>query len=882
VRVMNTLKGSIARSTFIAGFAYYEIARNDFQKFVDEAYVWLMTMALGWAIISVGVGTFAIYYIDSCRTDAQKNSFIMDIKPTYIRGCFRAFLLALLCYCLGLSRCGWVYYQDSTWGKWFTFAVGLLLIPMAFIAHLTIIRAQKKVQVNPGTCIWQKLEGIGLELLDYKALIKQHDALGGRAAEALHKLMENEANTIADRAIYVTGFVQAGATFYITTDHPLGYAYLIIVLLAFASAVLSGFVLSVESIFIFDTKTEAQPALAVILQPLHNFLVLSYGFSMIALCLAMTFMGWGCGFPAEAWCTLLFGLLAFFTLVWTGVIAIRNMKKVDHQEEPTPAVAHDHSELESFNADYIKQLINTTGSQATISSGFVFLNVVMFSSDVLGLTQTSYQLKVAFLLLCSCTLATGVIASGVDSIITLTLTNLGSPQKRENFLRQSQGLVSLCVRMYQVSMLTFLAGFALVGIVKFPRVSSISSYYVPMYAVPTVFAFGAAVLVGWGWISLRTLWSNTNVEPMCSESFESFIYEDDRVANRVQCQNMVSDRALFFGGFAYSTVCFFASGFEQTHRDVIDQWYLIPVCCTFTLSFVVIIWAANYSINNECCTSQEHRREMREGSTTFYYTHLAVSILATVSFPIAFISIESYNIYGIPVLRGMSLLILLLPIAVWKIMKLGTNQTDEPRSPLLTNASMTIDMTDPAILDEPERFLGQVEATATKSAFIAGNVFYEILFAAPNGTPWICQVYFSSSSVTFISGCAVIGVATAISFVVAQLGMDKMDKTAYIASRVRFVKDLQRFKVKKILFALSCISYFSWVTAVTALGAAKYKVNQTFWVPSFSTGLFAALVLLWSLYRLRSLSHQSMERFTPKHEEQNKLSQISIYGSMGT
>ena len=114
-RVINTMTTSIALSTFIAGFAYYEMGRNDSQKYVDEAYVWLMTMALGWAIISIGVGTFTMYYLDRCRTIAQKNAFIMVAKPLFIRGCFRTFVLALYCYCLGLSRCGWVYFQDCTW-----------------------------------------------------------------------------------------------------------------------------------------------------------------------------------------------------------------------------------------------------------------------------------------------------------------------------------------------------------------------------------------------------------------------------------------------------------------------------------------------------------------------------------------------------------------------------------------------------------------------------------------------------------------------------------------------------------------------------------------------------------------------------------------------
>ena len=477
---------------------------------------------------------------------------------------------------------------------WYTFAVGLLMIPLAFLPNIKIARSQNKVQVNHGYD--------HSNLIDHSTLVQEHNARGGRAADELHVLMTNEANTIANRAIYITGFVQSGVTSYITTDNPLGSIYLIIVVLALACAVASGFAMSVESIFLFDTNPEVQPAFAVILRSLHNGLVLSYSLSVIFLCLAVMFMGWGCAFPNEAWCTLLFGLLALFTLALTGLIAIRRMMVLNREETPTK---DEHSD-DSFNADYHKQLINATGSQATVSSGFVFYNIIMFSSDVLPLNQTSYELKITFLLVCAATLATGVTASGVDSIITLTLTNLGSPKKREAFLCQSSGMISVCVHMYQVSMIGFLGGFALVGFVKFPPImSTISSYHVPISLIPTVFALGAAVLVGLGWISLRILWSNTSIEPIKSlESFESSSFEDDRVRNRMKCQDMVSNRALFFGGFAYLTLCSFSSSFAETHRDVADQLYLIPMCCTFALSVVVIVWSANYSINNELCTSQ--------------------------------------------------------------------------------------------------------------------------------------------------------------------------------------------------------------------------------------------------------------------------------------
>ena len=303
-RVAHTMRGSIARSTFIAGFAYYEIGRNDFQKSYDPAYVSLLTMAFAFAVVSVGIGTFALYYLDRSKTATQKRDYVRDANNTYIRGCFRAFLLALLSYILALARSGFCYYAHNH-VRWAVMALGLLLVPVAFIGLVQIVRAQLNLQATSGVP-----EGM-FSLLNPEDIVRRAT---GSSSSALHHLMMKEANTVADRAIYITGFCQSGVTRFISTDHPVGYVYIICVTLAFAAAMLSGFVLSVEAIFVFDTELDKQAAIAVLIAPLHNFLVVCYGFAFMATCASVAFMGWGCGFPL---CNLFApGKLALCGLPW--------------------------------------------------------------------------------------------------------------------------------------------------------------------------------------------------------------------------------------------------------------------------------------------------------------------------------------------------------------------------------------------------------------------------------------------------------------------------------------------------------------------------------------------------------------------------------------
>ena len=83
-RITYTIKGCIARSTFLAGFTYYELGRNDFQQHYDIAYVVLNTAGFCFAVLSVGIGTLTLYYLERCKSGEQKIAFVDRANDVYV------------------------------------------------------------------------------------------------------------------------------------------------------------------------------------------------------------------------------------------------------------------------------------------------------------------------------------------------------------------------------------------------------------------------------------------------------------------------------------------------------------------------------------------------------------------------------------------------------------------------------------------------------------------------------------------------------------------------------------------------------------------------------------------------------------------------------
>jgi hypothetical protein len=832
-RITFTVKGCVARCTFLAGFAYGEIARNDFQKSYDPAYVILMTGAFALAVVAVGMGTLILYYLERCKDGEQQKKFVAQVNNLYVRGCFRLFLVALLLYVLGLGRCGFVYYASNTAAKYAVLATSILFIPVLFWGLVVIVRAQLQLQHNDGV-------STDRELLDAATVVGAASGETADRLDELHSSMIKQADMIASRAVYLTSFCQSGVTRFVDTDHPLGSVYLACIVFAYVAAALPAFLLAIEAIFINDTVENAQTAIAVLLKPLHTFLGKCYAASFLAMSLALAFMGWGCGYSDLSWVTLHCGLAAFAMMVF-GSLAVRHHKAaVVLQSTKEEKVCEDEDQVVS-----VLSLINNTGSQATISSGFIYSSVVQYGAAIAPLTFTGNELKLLFLEITTITVASGLITAVYDSLISFAVLDLKPGQQQQAFVRRCAPLVKVCVVCYQISMVCFLASFALIGKVKFTTES----------LVPTAVSGFGLVLIVAGWI-LINMWRK-RAEERVEDDAAPPADAGERIDAKMNAQDLASGRALFFGGFAYFAVSFFN---PLGRSDVVDALYPTAMSFSFVLSAVVVIWSGVAAVNVKECRSLRTRLQFVRAAESLLSVHVALSLIVTCSFVVGFSvigwvkSIATYYNYAPVMACGTAVFACVLTIALQKIQKAyGRAESDVVRTSRENAAagaeSLESDADAAAVeMVNYRKFLHQIDVNASQTSFIAGNVFYEILFAEAHGALAFNFLYYAAATVTFVSGVGVVLTSGVINFASSELVND--------ISRRKFASVLKGMLVKRGLFALNCVCTASWLVSLSVFGVVKYKSLHQLWEPALCFSVLSLGALGCSFRSLHKISNQ--------------------------
>ena len=101
----NTVSVVGARSTFLAGFTYYQIGRYGFTAFNDTAYIVFCTLSFALAVLTSGISLFFSYHLYSLQCPHQKLDFCERTR-FYVRLTCRIYYVAAASYLLGLGRIG--------------------------------------------------------------------------------------------------------------------------------------------------------------------------------------------------------------------------------------------------------------------------------------------------------------------------------------------------------------------------------------------------------------------------------------------------------------------------------------------------------------------------------------------------------------------------------------------------------------------------------------------------------------------------------------------------------------------------------------------------------------------------------------------------------
>ena len=831
------------RASFLAGFCYYQIGRYNFTPGNDTGYIVLTTGAFCLAILAAALSATVSFFLDRNKTYRSKKLFVRFTSSVFVRGSFQCYNVALLCYTLGLSRIGFVYYPLSPSAQNIPYVIFLITSVLILISFAYIFRA--------------------------KNIAESENSLRGGINEHFNLSQTLELfNVVANRSVYIAGMAQNGILRYLEVvpndeevSNTLGHAFLVFACLSTALSLLCAFPLSTLSVALQSTTLRAQKYFSTLCQILANLCFSAYTLSFICLGFTMMLMPWGCSYPAQGGINVALGLASLLLLIVgivRGYCAYRFASTREEEEEGGSNVRDAASET-LFISKSLGQ-INEVGSQATLASAFLFYNVVTFQTDILALPFHQLQQAQLFLFANVLAITSGLTSAILDSIITVFTYNLPLDVQKSFFLRAVISLSSLTESLFYLALVGWYVVFGLFGFTKYTSVSY----------TPIIFASIGFVVTALGATHLNSAKVLVDLDISSRRLEVATAGKDERreAASSSQCiarpalLNQIAFRVLFLGGFAYNAVNFFqlqpaGAGVQYNY----DACYLIFMSLCFALSLTIVTWAAVYNIKMLSCSSLQAKIAFGEATRGFYLLScwMAAGVVVTLFVGFGMVGFVKDRIFYLnwfdmapvmviaSIMGGVGCVVAFFVVRKAYLDAIEIDSSSNNDGPTTSSSTSSNNNT-----FSYQRIETQFGVAASMSSFIAGNVCYEILFTQTLGQKaWNNYWYMCGNNWTFAAGTTVVAVSTLITFYFAELHSD--------AQKIAFGKQAKQFK--KLIFFLTVSSLFTWIVGSLWLGRIKYTsthLDTNMWIPSFAFGIFGGVVTLFSGIRIRYLSDVAM------------------------
>jgi hypothetical protein len=473
--------------------------------------------------------------------------------------------LAGLAYILALGRLGYSYYEDSAY-IWVPNITMIITAIYYFYMIFFIVKSQLSMQFHKSE---DKLSSKAItnvldqrEFVNIKKIEDDHPEFSKRLGDPYNVFFVNESNTIANRSLFVANLAQNSIMRFIPfadETHIVATSFIFWSSICCATALVSGFILTFANIFIIDSEKKNQLALSIILAPVLERCYQLYVISFVTGALSIITMGWGISNETEYLSAYnIFGSIniLFMTLViWAYItkekIRIKykeNVKNISsNNEKSTKDILEDKiqdsKDLTLFNN--IMNRNNSAGGMATFAAGYLFYNIVTFTTDVSDIDYNDdiYTYNWLFLFSNGITVVLGLSAAVLDSVQTIICNSLPSTKERLEYLNVTKTISQIIVWAYKLSLIGWFVVFALFGLVKFREFC-----YIPMY-------YSIAGLIG-SFIGSQYL--HTKYEAVKVLNIESTVKEDEENSNnqelvRPKILSFLSGNILFLGGkYIYS------------------------------------------------------------------------------------------------------------------------------------------------------------------------------------------------------------------------------------------------------------------------------------------------------------------------------------------
>jgi hypothetical protein len=278
LKISNT---SAARSTFLAGYTYYEIGRYwDGANFI--VYPFMLAGCFCFAVISAACAAFISYYIQRAE-NAQQARIASEIQSV-VKLCHGSFEIALLFFSVSISLIGMRYYPGSK-SCWIPCGLATLGIFGMLIAR----------------GYWQLTRRfIGLATRAVQPYIAcQATRKQGAAYEQKKAKLFDSVNGTAFQSVLVLSFAQAGIARYqpYRNDELQNTVYLIFASLGAVFAMFSLYGATSVAIFMTECPNHVSKQCLQFVRPFLGVVRVCLNGALLSMMIALLFIGWGASYP---------------------------------------------------------------------------------------------------------------------------------------------------------------------------------------------------------------------------------------------------------------------------------------------------------------------------------------------------------------------------------------------------------------------------------------------------------------------------------------------------------------------------------------------------------------------------------------------------------
>lgn len=499
--------------------------------------------------------------------------------------------------------------------------------------------------------------------------------------------------------------------------------------------------------------------------------------------------------------------------------------------------------------------VRATGSQATIFAGFIFYNIVTFQTDIQDLPFYNKGAGWLFLVINSVTFCLGIIVVIFATFVSVAANLHTTDSIKAAFCHRVRYFGPGCASLYLLGLVAFNASYTMYGYAKFSEPKT------QPFWTSCILDLGILVMILFAVRKYRQArWAVKN-RPASSARSKQRVRSDDTVGllsspveegeeggeeedaqapapsrKLSKMLDTLSVRALFFAGFAYFSVDFFYMPTSQ-----FADFYLTVMSISFACGLAIVVENVIIQMAMEFLKSEAEVEEFLKGvepMISFSFWLAGASVLSFFVGLCLIGRIKKYYVYTTHVIRytwvfhaAGALGFLLIAFVMWWVWsRLRRVQRAEREGVPFDVAQEYFNYT---------RMLAEGDALSAQASFVAGNVFYEILFSDKGDVEWANYWYFSLACVTLVLGSLVVVLSLAIGVAVTSLTSE--------SARMRFGRLLNP---SAAMFSLFNLSQYAWLLDLAAMGYVKYK-NR--WQISFIWGTFGLLCVsfFWAIINRR-------------------------------